>query len=114
MTDQTVNCRLLLGRIGEWQVGRAFGAGVGGELVAELVEIPRGGIDADVVMERSEMDEVAVEREGRHLILDRLLRLRCGASDRGPDLLQQSLNVDRERGDVFVDVAWCGRSCHHS
>lgn len=75
-------------------------------------------IQPDVLLKGGVVDEVAIQGERRNSIADLLLRLGSGFPDRGPDLLQDRLNLRWERRDVFIGVlgvpndrSWCASYC---
>src|SRR5919109_627646 len=56
-----------------------------------------------MLLERGEVDQIAVQRERGHFVADLLLRLRRRFSDREPDLFQDRLDIRREGRDVVID-----------
>lgn len=57
-----------------------------------------------MVLERGEVDQVPVQDEGRHPVLDCLLRFRSRLPDGFPNLLQALLDILWKTRDVVVDV----------
>lgn len=55
------------------------------------------GVKADVVLERREVHEVALQVEGRHLVAEALHSLRRGGANGGAQGLQPLLHLDGER-----------------
>ena len=60
-----------------------------------------------MVFERSEMNQIAIQSEGRHSILDCFFRIRCRFSDRHPYFFQDLLNIFWEARNVLIDVLGC-------
>src|SRR5678815_3402953 len=89
--------------LGQRELQIALRPGVACDLFPQL-GVAHRRVHADVLLECSEVDHVAVERERRYPVADLLLRFRYGLRDRGPDLLQDRLDVRRKGCDVLVDA----------
>jgi len=87
----------------EGKVDRAFAAVIGGEFGFKLGEAVGGGVKADVVFPCGEVDDVAVEVEGGHLVADFFGGVGEGLTEGGTNLLQDDLSGWGEGGDVVVD-----------
>ena len=54
------------------------------KLVLKLRILPGRGIEADVIFEDGEVNQIAVQREGWHLIFDCFLSAGCSFPNRSP------------------------------
>src|SRR6185503_355920 len=86
---------------------------VGRQLLFELLERARRGIEPDVMLVGGEVHQVAVLREGRHLVFDRFLRLRRRLADGAADRPQLRAHRRWKRGDVLIDVLWRRAAAFH-
>jgi hypothetical protein len=104
--DQLVRYRFV-----ERKLRRSFGRFVRRQLGLEFLSPAGRRVKTNVVLERSEMHQVAVQLECRHLVTDGFLGFRRGRFDRLSDFLQYLLDIGREAGDVIVNGpgAWLGR-----
>src|SRR6266487_3343162 len=59
----------------QWKSHRALCAFIGGQRLLELLNPSWRGIEADVPFVRGKMNQIAVQSEGRHLILDCFFRV---------------------------------------
>jgi len=87
----------------EGEVDRAFAAVIGGEFGFKLGEAVGSGVKADVVFPCGEVDDVAVEVEGGHLVADFFGGVGEGLTEGSTNLLQEDLSGWGEGGDVVID-----------
>src|SRR5258706_8448881 len=95
----------------QWKSYRSLSSFVGGELALEPLNPSWQRIQADMRFEGGKVNQIAIQREGRHLVLDGFLCARRCLSDGQPDLFQDFLHVAGEASDIFVDVLgryWLG------
>lgn len=100
--DQTKGDRLI-----ERELDRSPRALKTRQLLAEYFNGRWRGIEAYVLLKGCKMHEVPVQYKSRHPIFNRLLCVRSGLHDDGPDFMENLLNVWRETSDVFVDIFRC-------
>jgi hypothetical protein len=90
-------------RLVERELHGPLGALVRGKFRRECLNTARGRVEADVALERGEVDEVPVQHECRDPVLNRFHRRGRGLSDGLSHLLQLRLNFRREAREVLVD-----------
>lgn len=69
----------------------------------ERFDAGRRGIKPNVILKGREVHQIPIQSKCRHLIIDRLFRLRRSFPNRPPKLIQDMLNVFRKCGNVFID-----------
>src|SRR5713101_2616525 len=67
-----------------------------------------------MLLESREIDQIAVQREGRHLVTDFFLRSRHRFSDRSPDFFENLLHFIGEACNVIVDAFRTGLLSFHA
>lgn len=96
-------------RLIDGELDRPLGSLVARQIVFESLDAGGCRVEADVGLECGKVDEVLVEHEGRHPVLDGLLRFRGCLPDDGANTFQMFLGFWLGSRDVVVNRGCCHR-----